>query len=152
MDVVFGRGSWRETSGYRTPVQENRLRAAGAGTVPVGEISRHSLGSVEAPGAYDVVVSGMAADTAATRLLRSSTKISRVFAEGPHGPQGPHLHVELQMGSAGARRDGGQGRAPSPAAGADASPAEFAEQAEYWLQLTAQRGDARAIRALATLR
>jgi TPR repeat protein len=152
MDTVFGSGNWRETSGYRTPAEENRLRASGAGTVPVGEVSRHSLGSAEAPGAYDVVVSGMAADSAAVRLRRSSAKVSRVLPERAYGDQGPHLHVEVLLGAAYARHWGGKGATVSSAKGADATSAGLAEQSQYWLQLAAQRGEARAVRALAMLR
>ena len=33
MDETFGRGRWRQTSGYRSPAKEDALRAGGAGTV-----------------------------------------------------------------------------------------------------------------------
>ena len=152
MDRVFGRGSWRETSGYRTPAEEDRLRAAGAGTVPAGKVSRHSLGTADAPGAYDVVVTGMTADDAAARLLSSSAKFSRVIAERAYGDQGPHLHVEPLLGAARAHRPDGSGGRADFATGLDATPSELAEQAQYWLQLAAARGEARAVQALATLR
>lgn len=152
MDQIFGRGNWRETSGYRTPAEESRLRASGAGTVPVGAISRHSLGSPEAPGAYDIVVAGMPADDAAARLLHSSAKFARVLAERAYGPQGPHLHVELRVGGVHAHRQDGPGGTVFSGADVGATPAELAEQARYWLQLAADRGEARAVAVLATLR
>lgn len=95
MDRVFGAGRWRQTSGYRTQAQENALRRAGAGTVAAGHISRHSLGNWEKPGAYDAVVRGMALAAAAEKLRRANAGFARVLAEGAHGPEGPHLHVEL---------------------------------------------------------
>ncbi|HXA40201.1 MAG TPA: hypothetical protein VNW53_14470 [Phenylobacterium sp.] len=95
MDRVFGPGRWRETSGYRTVAQENALRRAGAGTVPAGRLSRHSLGDPEAPGAYDAVVAGLTPAAAAARLKRAGAPLARVAAEGAHGREGPHLHIEL---------------------------------------------------------
>ena len=95
MDRVFGPGRWRQTSGYRTRAQEDALRRAGAGTVPRGVLSKHSLGNPEKPGAYDAVVDGVALQTAAEKLRRVGGAFSRVIAEGAHGPQGAHLHVEL---------------------------------------------------------
>jgi len=96
MDRVFGPGRWRQTSGYRTRAQEDALRRAGAGTVPAGAVSKHSLGSWEKPGAYDAVVHGMSLATAADKLRRAAGDgFARVIAEGAHGPQGAHLHVEL---------------------------------------------------------
>jgi hypothetical protein len=95
MDKVFGQGRWRQTSGYRTQAQENALRRHGAGTVAPGHISRHSLGDVDAPSAYDAVVYQMSAASAAARLRRAGGPFSRVLAEGAHGGQGPHLHIEL---------------------------------------------------------
>lgn len=101
MDRVFGVGRWRQTSGYRTAAQEDALRRQGAGTVPPGHLSRHSLGSREAPGAYDIVVSGMSSRSAAAKLKSAGPIFARVFAEGAHGPQGPHLHVEPNAALAG---------------------------------------------------
>lgn len=95
MDRVFGPGRWRETSGYRTVAQENALRRAGAGTVPAGRLSRHSLGDPDTPGAYDAVVAGITPAAAAARLKRAGAPFARVAAEGAHGRQGPHLHIEL---------------------------------------------------------
>jgi TPR repeat protein len=94
MNAIFGPGRWRETSGYRTVAAENRLRAEGALTVPAGAISRHSMGTRQAPGAYDVVVAGMSPSEAAMRIRRSGVAFRRLFPESAHGDQGPHLHVE----------------------------------------------------------
>lgn len=101
MDQVFGPGQWRQTSGYRTQAQEDALRRQGAGTVAPGHISRHSIGGREAPGAYDAVVDSMPLSAAAARLKRAGAGFSRVLAEGAHGPQGAHLHIELAKGPAG---------------------------------------------------
>lgn len=106
MDGAFGAGNWRETSGYRSREREDELRRQGAGTVPAGEISRHSLGTRGAPGAYDVVVPGMSSAQAAAKL-RGSPALARVVAERAHGEQGPHLHIEPAAY--------GNGRAVSPA-------------------------------------
>jgi hypothetical protein len=94
MDRVFGAGHWRETSGYRSVAKENQLRKEGAGTVPLGQRSHHSMGSPNAPGAYDIVVAGMSPQAAVAKLKRSRVEVSRVVAEAAHGTQGPHLHVE----------------------------------------------------------
>jgi len=94
MNQVFGAGIWRETGGYRTAAQENELRAEGALTVPAGALSRHSLGSPQQPGAYDVVVEGMTPAQVAQKLRASGLSFRRLFPEGLHGSQGPHLHVE----------------------------------------------------------
>ena len=93
MDSVFGAGRWRETGGYRTPERENELRAQGALTVPLGVLSRHSMGHPGAPGAYDLVVEGVSPAQAAERLRRAGAPF-RLLAEGAHGTQGAHLHVE----------------------------------------------------------
>jgi hypothetical protein len=98
MDRVFGPGRWRQTSGYRTQAQEDALRRQGAGTVAPGRVSRHSIGGVDAPGAYDAVVDSMPLGSAAARLKRAGGGFSRVLAEGAHGGQGPHLHIELTRG------------------------------------------------------
>ena len=95
MDRMFGPGRWRQTSGYRTRAQEDALRRRGAGTVRIGGLSRHSVGTPETPGAYDAVVSGMNAQAAAARLRQSGAGFARVLAEAAHGDQGPHLLVEL---------------------------------------------------------
>jgi len=94
MDRVFGPGRWRETSGYRTPAQEDALRKQGAGTVRLGERSLHSIGGRDAPGAYDIVVAGMSPERAAAKLRVSGEPLARVVAEAAHGTQGPHLHIE----------------------------------------------------------
>ena len=98
MNRVFGPGRWRQTSGYRTQAQEDALRRQGAGTVAPGRLSHHSIGGVNAPGAYDAVVDSMPLVTAATRLKQAGGGFSRVLAEGAHGGQGPHLHIELTKG------------------------------------------------------
>ncbi len=94
MDSTFGQGNWRMTGGYRTPERENELRAQGALTVPVGRLSRHSMGRPGAPGAYDVVVNGLSPAQAAAKLRRSGAPFRSMFAKGTHGSQGPHLHLE----------------------------------------------------------
>jgi hypothetical protein len=94
MDQVFSPGRWRQTSGYRTPAQEDELRRQGAGAVPAGRVSRHSLGGPDAPGAYDVAVRGMSAPNAAAKLRQFDQSFARVVAEAAHGGQGPHLHIE----------------------------------------------------------
>ena len=94
MDSVFGPGKWRETGGYRTPERENELRRQGALTVPAGVLSRHSMGQPGAPGAYDLVVDGVSPAQAAAKLRRAGVPFRRVLAEGAHGTQGPHLHLE----------------------------------------------------------
>jgi hypothetical protein len=94
MDSVFGAGKWRETGGYRTPARENELRAQGALTVPVGVLSHHSMGRPGAPGAYDLVVEGVSPGQAAAKLRRAGAPFKRLLAEGAHGTQGPHLHLE----------------------------------------------------------
>jgi hypothetical protein len=95
MDQLFGSGRWRETSGYRSPAQENRLRAEGAGTVPAGRLSAHSLGTPDAPGAYDAVVYGMSQARAANVLRASGTEFADAFSEGARGPEGGHLHINV---------------------------------------------------------
>jgi len=95
LDQVFGEGGWRLTSGYRTPAQEDALRRAGAGTVRAGRLSRHSLGDPSQPGAVDAVVQGMSLQAAAAKLRREGEGVDRVLAEGAHGREGPHLHIEL---------------------------------------------------------
>jgi len=100
MNTIFGPGRWRETGGYRSPERENELRAEGALTVPVGHLSRHSLGSYDAPGAYDIVVAGMTPFEAAAELRRSGLPFRRLFPEGEYGSQGAHLHVEPSAGQA----------------------------------------------------
>ena len=95
MDAVFGKGAWRETSGFRTVAQENALRADGAGTVPAGVLSRHSVGTPDAPGAYDVVVTALAPEAAAAKLRRSGLPYRLALPEDSQGGQGAHLHLEL---------------------------------------------------------
>ena len=95
MDRAFGAGGWRQTSGFRTAAQENALRRAGAGTVPVGRLSRHSLGDPAAPGAYDAVVAKLSLAAAAAKLKQVGAPFARIAAERAHGREGPHLHIEL---------------------------------------------------------
>ena len=94
LDQTFGAGRWRQTSGYRSSAREDELRREGAGTVPAGHVSHHSMGDLTAPGAYDVVVDGVPTAVAAARLKRVSTGFTRVVAERAHGHEGPHLHLE----------------------------------------------------------
>lgn len=136
MDSVFGAGRWRQTGGYRTPEREDELRALGAGTVRPGAISAHSLGRPGAPGAYDAVVEGLGVQAAAQRLRESGAPFSRILAEGAHGGQGAHLHLEpISLGLS---------RVPSLAAHpawtvADVTPAQLALAR---LRGAAQGGDA----------
>ncbi len=95
LDRAFGSGRWRITSGYRSQERENELRALGAGTVPVGVTSHHSMGTTSAPGAFDVVVDGMAQSLAAVTLRRTDPGFGRVLYERAHGPEGAHLHIEM---------------------------------------------------------
>jgi hypothetical protein len=95
MDRVFGAGRWRMTSGYRSQAQEDALRRQGAGTVAPGHLSLHTVGGPNAPEAYDAVVDHMPLASAAAKLRQAGGGFSRVVAEGAHGPQGAHLHVEL---------------------------------------------------------
>jgi hypothetical protein len=95
LDKAFGSGRWKITSGFRSEAQENHLRAIGAGTVRRGAISKHSMGAPGSPGAFDVVVEGMAQSQAAALLRASAPDFSRILYEGAHGPEGPHLHIEM---------------------------------------------------------
>jgi hypothetical protein len=127
MDSTFGPGAWRMTGGYRTPERENELRAQGALTVPPGVLSRHSTGRPGAPGAYDLVVSGLSPAAAAARLREANAPFRKYFAEGAHGTQGAHLHLEPHAfdlsGSAAAPATR---RLPSVYTLVDATPAELA--------------------------
>ncbi|MGZ6013567.1 MAG: tetratricopeptide repeat protein, partial [Caulobacteraceae bacterium] len=131
MDSVFGPQKWRETGGFRTARRENELRALGALTVPQGAKSAHSLGKPEAPGAYDLVVDGLAPEKAARKLRLSKAPLKVIFAEAAHGAEGPHLHVEPYSISfdTSASRD-------EPAA---ADPAKLEEVAK-WLRSAAAQG------------
>ena len=99
LDAAFGAGRWRITGGYRTPERENQLRAEGALTVRAGRLSRHSVGGHANPGAYDIVVDGLSPTRAAERLRAVGAPFARYLPKGPHGTQGPHLHVEMPHGS-----------------------------------------------------
>lgn len=149
MNRVFGVGKWRETGGYRTQATENKLRAEGALTVPVGEVSRHSMGTPDAPDAYDIVVAGLSPEQTADRLRHSGVPFRRLFPEGVHGTQGAHLHVEPALGElhtvswqpiADAVNDIRDGGAKTRATGAR-SAADVA-QAMMWLRRAAARGNA----------
>jgi len=152
MDRVFGQGRWRETGGYRSPATENRLRAEGALTVPVGVVSRHSMGTPDAPGAYDIVVKGLSPDQAAMRIRQSGVAYRRLFPEGVHGTQGAHLHVEpflAQLREAIWRVRGPSApSAPPPHAAATGDAAQDGAEALSLLRSAAGRGDACAAKAL----
>lgn len=108
LDDVFGAGRWRQTSGYRTVGQENALRRQGAGAVKPGRLSRHSLGGPDTPGAYDVVVLGMSPAKAAAKLKAADQGWGKVAAEGAHGREGAHLHLELAPATAPEAAGGGR--------------------------------------------
>lgn len=158
MDKVFGAGNWRETSGFRPPAKEDQLRAEGAGTVAPGMVSRHSLGTPGAPGAYDVVVAHMSTTEAASKLLDSGVTFRRVFPEGAHGNQGPHLHIEPLLSNSPsatvvATPSGGLIDETLSGVTEDSRPAHErdVQQARYWLGLAARNGSAEALAILATL-
>jgi TPR repeat protein len=138
MDQVFGAGTWRLTGGYRTPERENELRAQGAMTVPAGVLSHHSMGGPGAPGAYDVVVAGVSPSAAAARLRSAGAPFRLLLAEGAHGTQGAHVHVE--PGAVGARAAG----LGPPAVRWTVSDPTPAEQALIALHDRSARGDAEA--------
>lgn len=152
MNGVFGAGKWRETGGYRTPERENQLRAEGAETVAAGMLSRHSLGTAEAPGAYDVVVDGLSPEDAAARLRRSGVAFKRLFPEDAHGSQGPHLHIEPYLGDhppllirVNQTNDGlFTAAAPADDVAAPQTPAQNYDEAFKWFGVAARQGDARA--------
>ncbi len=98
MDQVFVHTSWRITGGYHTPAREDQLLAEGALTVPVGAVSRHTVGAPGSPGAYDVVVAGLTPWQAAARLRSAGAPFRTIFAEGAYGSQGAHLHVDPYSG------------------------------------------------------
>jgi Sel1 repeat len=152
MDMVFGAARWRETGGYRTRAEEDRLRAEGAGTVPAGALSAHSLGTPNAPGAYDIVVTGMNTEQAAARLRRSDFRFRRVVAEGAHGDQGPHLHVEPLVASFKDRLAGPEFIDRALAGAPNEAPAaDDAEEAAYWLRRAAAQGETQAVPLLEKL-
>ncbi|HEY7901484.1 MAG TPA: tetratricopeptide repeat protein [Caulobacteraceae bacterium] len=151
MNTIFGAGTWRETGGYRSQARENQLRAEGALTVPVGAISHHSMGTPDAPGAYDIVVRGMTPSQAASRIRKSGVAYRRLFPEGSHGSQGAHLHVEpflVALREAIWRRtEPGHTKAAADA-GKTANPKRDAAEAISLLKSAAARGDVCASRAL----
>lgn len=97
MDKTFGAGKWKLTGDYRSPKRENELREEGAGTVPPGHVSAHSLGTPDAPGARDVIVPGMSPDEVAEKLKKSGAQFRHFFPEGAHGTQGAHLHIDMNL-------------------------------------------------------
>lgn len=99
MDSVYGRGNWRPTGGWRSQARENQLRAQGAYTTRPGVVSAHSRGTVQAPGAWDIVVNGMSPQEAAAKLREAQFPAGQVLPEGAHGSQGPHLHVAMVAGA-----------------------------------------------------
>lgn len=94
VDATLGPGRWRDTGDFRTPARENQLRAQGAATAR--GVSKHSLGTPDAPGAHDIVPQGMDFQKAAAALQARGYK---VLPEGPAGGQGAHLHVESPKAS-----------------------------------------------------
>jgi hypothetical protein len=94
MDKTFGAGKWKLTGGLRTPEREAELRKEGAQTVAPGKTSAHSLGTEEAPGAYDVVVDGVSPAVVAEKLKGAHAGFHKLYPEGASGDQGGHLHVE----------------------------------------------------------
>jgi TPR repeat protein len=145
MDELFGAGAWRETSGYRTRAQENALRAEGAGTVPKGVLSHHSMGAPGRPGAYDVVMRKGSNASAAARLKNSGMAFQRVIVEGQHGPEGPHLHIEPgRTGRASQRAEPAPSvidaivNGPAPLSGPDYDRLN----AIYWLGIASAHGSA----------
>ena len=140
MDSTFGPGAWRMTGGYRSPERENELRAQGALTVPPGVLSRHSTGRPGAPGAYDLVVDGLSPAAAAARLRQANAPFRKYFAEGAHGTQGAHLHLEPHaLDLSGATAGPAARRLPSVYVLVDATPGE---QAFARLHAAASEGDA----------
>jgi TPR repeat protein len=150
MNSVFGERRWRETGGYRTPGREDQLRAEGAETVPVGRLSSHSLGTPSAPGAYDIVVVGLSPSQAAQKLIRSGIEFKRLFAEGSHGTQGPHLHIEPYIGRAKGDAsaldhsliDLHMNNADPMAGDPNAVRAQALDEAVNWFRLAADHGSA----------
>lgn len=140
MDSAFGPGAWRMTGGYRSPERENELRAQGALTVPPGVLSRHSTGRPGAPGAYDLVVDGLSPAAAAARLRQANAPFRKYFAEGAHGTQGAHLHLEPHaLDLSGAAAGTATRRMPSVYVLVDPTPAELAFAR---LHAAASEGDA----------
>lgn len=97
LDKKFGPGKWSISSGYRPESKENKLREEGAGTVPKGEISAHSTGTEDRPGAWDLSVQGMTPKQVSDMLhgakLSSGAKLSVDYPEGTHGKEGAHAHI-----------------------------------------------------------
>jgi TPR repeat protein len=141
MNTVFGPGKWRETGGYRSRAREDQLRAQGAETVPAGTVSRHSLGTPDAPGAYDIVVAGMSPALAAISLRRSHAAFSRLYPEDAHGTQGPHLHVEISRVDRPATALSARSEAAMPSASAEAPMQSAGDRFGFPLATAAQNYD-----------
>ena len=124
------------------PRGKNQLRAEGALTVPVGTLSRHSVGSPSAPGAYDVVVTGRSPAAAAEALRKSGFSFRRIFPEEASGDQGPHLHLETLLGHSTAppRLDD---LLEGPAKALPSVPIT-SDQAMFWLAAARHSGSSRA--------
>lgn len=98
LDKTFGKGKWRITGGIRSNEREDELRAEGAQTVKPGETSRHTLGTADAPGAYDVVVDGLNPRQVARKLSETGADFLHFYPEGTRATQGAHLHVAVPVG------------------------------------------------------
>jgi hypothetical protein len=141
MNETFGEGKWRTTGGYRSPERENQLRDQGAQTVAPGRTSRHSMGSPDAPGAYDIVVDGMSPQAAAA-VMKQKGLAMPTFPEGSAGGQGAHLHVgaakatdpkEWPGQAAGQKPQAWPGQPAKPTAQArPATPAAPAAKTQGW--------------------
>ena len=142
MDGLFGAGNWRETGGFRTPARENQLRSEGAMTVPAGTLSRHSIGSPAAPGAYDVVVRNRPLAEAADALRKSGFNFNRIYHEEASGDQGPHLHLETMLGHSTAPPTL-DSLLEGPAKALPATPIT-SDQAMFWLAAARHGGSSRA--------
>ena len=95
LDQILGKGAWRSTGDYRSPQREDQLRAQGAATVAPGQISNHSRGTPDAPGAHDIAV---ADPQAVLARLRGAPGVRDAFYEGASGSQGGHIHVDATSG------------------------------------------------------
>jgi hypothetical protein len=99
LDKKFGRGKWHFGSKFRPPEREDELRAEGAGTVPKGDVSQHSMGTPERPGAWDLTVLGMSPQDVALKLqgtkLDSGATLATDFPEAPHGQEPAHTHISF---------------------------------------------------------
>lgn len=92
LDQKYGAGKYT-IYGYRPTSKEDQLRREGAGTVPPGERTDHSLGTPDDPGAYDISVPGLKPAQVEKDLRDSGFAFESYLPEDQHGDQGPHLHV-----------------------------------------------------------